>query len=322
MANANNKKRFHLSDFSKYMCLISIVLVFGVFSVIIPNFMTPYSLQNMMTEAAPLLLMAGGMSFIIYTGGIDLGAGAMVSCTCVLSGVYVAQFGNAIIPIMLIAGLVMGLVNGLLVTKLKLPSFIVTLCTMNFWSYIALYLCPNGSEIIPMDKRFMVQWATQKVLGIPVMFLIALVGVAVLYIFQQYTVYGKAIFGVGANVSATRLAGVNTDMAQIAAFVISGACSALAGALYAYKLKSAVPTVGDALTLTAIASVALGGTSMAGGRGSVLRTALGVVTITGVTSGLNMMGVDPLWKDIIIGIILIIAVCLNTDTRGRDLIVK
>ena len=80
--------------------------------------------------------------------------------------------------------------------------------------------------------------------------------------------------------------------------------------------------MGDALTLTAIASVALGGTSMAGGRGSVLRTALGVVTITGVTSGLNMMGVDPLWKDIIIGIILIIAVCLNTDTRGRDLIVK
>ena len=95
------------------------------------------------------------------------------------------------------------------------------------------------------------------------------------------------------------------------------------GAEYERKgCQPAVPTVGDALTLTAIASVALGGTSMAGGRGSVLRTLIGVVTITGVTSGLNMMGVDPLWKNIVIGIILIAAVCLNSDTKGRDLIIK
>lgn len=319
---ANNKKSFRLSDYSKYMCVVSIVLVFGIFSIIIPNFIGLYSLQNMMIEAAPLLFMAGGLSFVIYTGGIDLGAGAMVSCTCVLSGIYVARFGNMVIPIMIIVGLVMGLLNGLLVTKLKLPSFIVTLCTTNFWSYVALTLCPNGSEIIPMDKRDIVQWSTMKIAGIPLMFLLALVGIVLLYVFQQYTVYGRSIFAVGANVSSARLAGVNTDMAQISAFVVSGACSALAGALYAYKLKSAVPTVGDALTLTSIASVALGGTSMAGGRGSVLRTMLGVITITGVTSGLNMMGVDPLWKDVVIGVILIIAVCLNSDTQGRDLIIK
>ena len=319
---ANKKKSFSISDYSKYMCLISIVLVFGIFSIVIPNFIGAYSLQNMMIEAAPLLLMAGGLSFVIYTGGIDLGAGPMVSCTCVLTGIYVARFGNVIIPIMLVVGLAMGLLNGLLVTKLKLPSFIVTLCTTNFWSYIALTLCPNGSEIIPMDKRFMVKCATQKVAGIPVVFIIALLGILLLFIFQQYTVYGKSIYAVGANVSAARLAGVDTDKAQISAFVMSGACSALAGAFYAYKLKSAVPTVGDALTLTAIASVALGGTSMAGGRGSVLRTLIGVVTITGVTSGLNMMGVDPLWKNIVIGIILIAAVCLNSDTKGRDLIIK
>lgn len=115
---------------------------------------------------------------------------------------------------------------------------------------------------------------------------------------------------------------MDTDKAQIMAFVVSGACSSLAGALYAYKQKSAVPTIGDALTLSAIASIALGGTSMAGGRGSVLRTTIGVITITAITSGLNMMGVDPLWKDIIIGVILIVAVYLNSDTKGRDIIVK
>lgn len=318
----NKKKNFSISDYSKYMCLISIILVFGIFGIMIPNFTGAYSLQNMMVEAAPLLLMAGGLSFVIYTGGIDLGAGAMVSCTCVLTGMYVAKFGNVIIPMMVVVGLLMGLLNGLLVTKLKLPSFIVTLCTTNFWSYIALTTCPGGSQIIPMDKRFMVRWATQRIGGIPIVFIIALIGVIFLYIFQQYTIYGKSIYGVGANVSAARISGVNTDKAQISAFVMCGVCCALAGAFYAYKLKSAVPTVGDSLTLTAIASVALGGTSMAGGRGSVLRTLIGVVTITGVTSGLNMMGVDPLWKDIVIGIILIAAVCLNSDSKGRDLIIK
>jgi len=317
-----NKKSFSLADYSKYMCLVSVVLVFGVFSIMIPNFTGAYSLQNMMGEAAPLLLMAGGLSFVIYTGGIDLGAGAMVSCTCAITGIYVARIGNGIIPLMILVGVVMGAINGLIVTKLKLPSFIVTLCTTNFWSYVALNLCPDGSVIIPMNKRALARWASSRAAGIPVLFLIAIAGVFVLYIFQQYTVYGKSIFAVGANVRSARLAGVHTNSAQISAFIACGIMSTLAGALYAYKLKSAVPTVGDSLTLTAIASVALGGTSMAGGRGSVLRTMIGVITITGVTSGLNMMGVNPLWKNIVIGIILIIAVCLNSDTKGRDLIIK
>ena len=163
---------------------------------------------------------------------------------------------------------------------------------------------------------------TSKIAGIPFIFFFAVTVVILLYIFQQYTPSGRAIFAVGANIRATRLAGVDTDKAQIMAFVVSGTCSSLAGVLYAYKQKSAVPTIGDALTLSAIASIALGGTSMAGGRGSVLRTTIGVVTITAITSGLNMMGVDPLWKDIIIGVILIVAVYLNSDTKGRDIIVK
>ena len=315
---ANKKKSFSISDYSKYMCLISIVLVFGIFSIVIPNFIGAYSLQNMMIEAAPLLLMAGGLSFVIYTGGIDLGAGPMVSCTCVLTGIYVARFGNVIIPIMLVVGLAMGLLNGLLVTKLKLPSFIVTLCTTNFWSYIALTLCPNGSEIIPMDKRFMVKWATQKVAGIPVVFIIALLGILLLFIFQQYTVYGKSIYAVGANVSAARLAGVDTDKAQISAFVMSGACSALAGAFYAYKLNSAVPTVGDALTLTAIASVALGGTSMAGGVGTIGGTIVGAFVIGVINDGMVMCGVSEFWQMVIKGLVIVLAVIIDQFQRNMQ----
>ena len=315
-------KRISFNDLSQYMVVISIVLVFGIFAVLNPNFLSPYSLQNLLTEISPLVLLAGGLSFIIFTGGIELGAGAMVSATCVISGLYVSRFGNGILPVMLVIGFFLGLLNGVIVTKLKIPSFIVTLCTQNLWAFIALYFCPNGSVAVGMDFRKEIAWMTDKVFGIPIIFIVAIAAVIVLYIFQKYPSSGRSIFAVGANIRAARLAGVNTDRAQIMAFVVSGACSSLAGALYAYKQKSAVPTIGDALTLSAIASIALGGTSMAGGRGSVLRTSVGVVTITAMTSGLNMMGVDPLWKDIIIGVILIVAVYLNSDTKGRDIIVK
>ncbi len=317
-----DKKKFSLSDYSQYMVVVSIILVFLVFTILNPKFVSAYSLQNMMVEVSPLILLACGLSFIIFTGGIDLGAGAMVSATCVISGLYVSRFGNGIIPMMLVIGAVLGLLNGVIVTKLKIPSFIVTLCTQNFWAYIALTLCPNGSVAVDLAFRNQIKWMTQKVAGIPVIFFFALAAVCVLFIFQQYTPSGRAIFAVGANIRAARLAGLNTDKAQVMAFVVSGACSSLAGALYAYKQKSAVPTIGDALTLSAIASIALGGTSMAGGRGSVLRTAVGVITITAITSGLNMMGIDPLWKDIVIGAILIGAVYINSDTKGRDIIVK
>lgn len=315
-------KKFSLSDLSQYMVVISVVLVFLVFTVLNPSFISAYSMQNLLVEISPLILLAGGLSFIIFTGGIDLGAGAMVSATCVISGLYVSRFGNGIIPVMIIVGIILGFLNGIIVTKLKIPSFIVTLCTQNLWAFIALYFCPNGSVAVAMEYRKEISWMTSKIAGIPIIFFFAIIAIVLLYIFQQYTSSGRAIFAVGANIRAARLAGVDTDRAQIMAFVVSGACSSLAGVLYAYKQKSAVPTIGDALTLSAIASIALGGTSMAGGRGSVLRTSVGVVTITAITSGLNMMGVDPLWKDIIIGVILIVAVYLNSDTKGRDIIVK
>ena len=315
-------KKIALSDYSKYMVFISIVLVFGVFTIATPNFMSLYSLQNLMLEVSPLLLMACGISFVIFTGGIDLGTGAVASCSCVLTGLYISTMGLWIVPLMLVFGVVMGLVNGLLVTKLKLPSFIVTLCTTNFWACIALTQAPDGSKAIAMKSRILVKWASEPFLGIPVMFYIALVVVVLLFCLQKYTVYGRAIMAVGANTKATRLAGVDTEKAQLMAFVICSTCSALAGVFYAFKLKSAVPTIGDSLGLMAIASVALGGASMAGGRGSVLRTAIGVITIFAVNSGLNMMGVNPLWKDIVIGGILIGAVCLNSDMTGRDIIVK
>ena len=181
------QKKFSLSNLSQYMVVISIVLVFLIFTILNPTFISAYSLQNLLVEVSPLILLAGGLSFIIFTGGIDLGAGAMVSATCVISGLYVSRFGNWIIPIMVVIGVGLGLLNGVIVTKLKIPSFIVTLCTQNLWAFIALYFCPNGSVAVGMEYRKEISWMTSKVAGIPVIFFFAVVVVILLYIFQQYT---------------------------------------------------------------------------------------------------------------------------------------
>ena len=234
-------KKLKLSELSvsKYMYVVSIVVVFAVFTILSPQFISLYSLQNLALETAPMLLMACGISFVIFTGGIDLGTGSVASCTCVITGLFVSRVGNSILPLMLVVGVVMGLINGLLVSKLKLPSFIVTLCTTNFWNFVALKLSPDGSQIIPLNKRGVVNWATENILAFPVIFWISLVVTILLFIVQQYTVFGRTILAVGANTRATRMAGVDTDKAQIAAFIICDTCSALAGAFYAYKIGRA-----------------------------------------------------------------------------------
>lgn len=315
-------KKAEWSKLSNYTSLFSVVLVLLVFTLINPRFLSSYSLQNMMLEMAPLLVIACGITFVLLTGGIDLATGAVASCTCVITGMYIDEVGSVIIIYMIILGIIIGFINGMLVTKLKLPSFIVTLCATSIWKCVALIISGGGSSIVPLNKRYIVNWASELFIGIPVMLWISAVIIAVLFFIQHNTKIGKSIYAVGANGRAARMSGVNTVMAQISALVICAVCSAVAGVMYAYKMKSSVPNVGDPVGLMAIAAVALGGTSLVGGKGSVLRTIIGVATITAVMSGMNMVGVDALWKNIVVGAILILAVSINSDTSDKDLIIK
>lgn len=318
-----SKIRFNLlKEIKKHSTVFSVIGVIVVFTILNPKFLSPYSINNMLLEMAPLLVVASGITFVLLTGGIDLATGAVASCTCVITGMFIADIGPVIVLYMIALGFLIGFLNGILVTRLKLPSFIVTLCATSIWKCVALIISGGGSSIIPLKKRVIVNWASKPVLGVPAMFLISLFVVIILFFFERYTKMGKSILYFGANGRAARIAGVNTNLAQMSAFLICGVCSALGGVMFAYKLKSSVPNVGDSIGLMAIASVALGGTSLAGGKGSVLRTIVGVITITAVLSGMNLVGVDAFWKDIVVGLILIVAVSINSDTSGRDIIVK
>ena len=271
---------------------------------------------------APLIPMALGIGFVLYTGCIDLSIGAVASATCVITGMYIADIGNIIILYMMLLGIAAGLINGFLVAKLKLPSFIVTLCAQSVWRAVAIILSGGGSNTIPLKYRSIVNWASANFLQLPLMIWIAL-GILILSFFiERKTELGKSIFATGANEQAARVAGVNTDKTKILAYILCSTGAALGGVMFAYKLKSSVPTIGDNLFMMAISAVALGGSMFSGGRGSALRTLIGVITVISISSGMNMAGVDPMWKIVVFGLILIFAVSINSEKSGHDLIIK
>lgn len=315
-------KKIDLSYLSEYLVIISTITIFFVFGFFNKNFIGLKNIQNILESAASLLLMAAGVTFVILCGSIDLSTGSICTCAGVITGCFIADIGNWIIPLMIILGAIAGWVNGILITKLKMPSFIVTLCTMSIWKCVALVISGGASKNIPMDKTFIVDWAKIKIIGLPILFILALVIFLIFLFFERCTVIGKSWFAIGGNERAARIMGVNIDKAKIYAFIFCGIGSSLSGALYAVRLRSSIPTIGDNMTLLAIAAVVLGGTQLTGGKGSVLRTLLGAFTVIIIQTGLMVTGVGGYWQDIVFGTILIATIYLNSDKTGRDIIVK
>lgn len=302
--------------------ILSAVLVVLIFFIINPSFLSLYSVQNITREMAPLLPLACGIGFVLYGGSIDLSIGAVTSAVCVITGLYVTRLGQWIIPLMVLFGAVIGLINGTLVARAKLPSFIVTLCAQSVYRAVAIVLSGGGSQNIGLKQRYLVNWISEIVLGVPLMFWISLCIVLLCVVVERNTALGKSLFAVGANEKSARLAGVNTTRVKTMAFVLCSMGAAIGGVMYAYKLKSSVPAIGDDKYMLAISSVALGGTLFSGGRGSALRTLVGVITVISISSGMNMAGVDPLWNNVVFGIVLIAAVAINSEKGGRELIIK
>ena len=315
-------KSFDLNLISKNMFVISIPLVIIIFTAINHNFLSWYNISNILYNLSPILLLAGGLTFVLMLGGIDLATGALCSCTCVLTGMNIAKYGNKFIVLMILLGIVAGLINGFLVAIMKMPSFIATLCTQSIWNCVALVASDGTSSSIAAGDREIIAWTQFKILDLPILFWITVLLFAGLVFLQNKTAIGKSVFAVGSNADAARMAGVNVVLVQMTAFLVCGIASALTGVWYALIMKGSIPTIGNNLGLLGIASVAVGGTSLAGGSGSVVRTIFGCATIIMIRTGLNVIGTDAFWQDIIFGAILVLALCLNSDRSMTNRIVK
>lgn len=308
-----------LKEYVSYF--VAAALLFAI-TAINPRFISPMNLSNILSDMSAVLLLSIGVTFILLIGSIDLSIGAMSSCACVIFAVTIPNLGWMGLILALAYGTLAGFLSGLLYVKLKIPSFIATFGTMSVWQSVALIISDGSPQQIGKEFWQYTQWFKIKIGIIPLPFIIAMSIFVILVLVEKKTKFGRTLFAVGGNESAARMAGLNVEGTKIMVFALMGLLSAMAGIFFAANLKSGIPTVGEPFTLTAIAAVALGGTSMSGGKGGLIKTLAGVVLVVLIQNGMNVIGVGVFWQKITFGLIILIALYITTDRKRRNLVVK
>ena len=315
MENAATKptiKKLALADTMQAMGILPVlILIVIIFSFIAPNFMTEANMMNITRQSSINIVLAAGMTFVILTGGIDLSVGSILGVTAVMAlvGSLNPALADFAVPIALIAGLGMGVFNGLLVAYAGLPPFIVTLGT-----YTALrgaaYLVADGTTVI--NSKISFDWIGNGYLGsIPWLVIIAFAVIAVCWFILRRTTLGTHIYAVGGNLQAARLTGIKVSLVLIFVYATSGLLSGLGGVMSASRLYSANGNLGVGYELDAIAAVILGGTSFVGGIGTITGTLIGALIIATLNNGMTLMGVSYFCQIVIKGGVIIVAVLID-----------
>lgn len=305
---------------ARHFGVLSITVVFAVlfafFSIQAEAFFTANNLVNVARQIAPTVTVAMAMTFVITTGAIDLSVGSVVGLTAATLAL-LAKTGNPLLALTLtlLIGLVVGLINGALTAYGRLQSFIVTLASLTAVRGIALLI--TGGYSTPIDSTFLLPIGQGKLLGLYTPTWIAIAVVALTwYVFNQ-TRFGRYIVAVGSNAESLRRSGVDIRRIQLVALVMTGLFAALAGVMTATRLASGSSNSGTLFELEVITAVVLGGTSLMGGRGSIVGSAVGALTLGILSNGLVLLHVNVYWVPIVQGLILIIAIFLNSTMFSR-----
>lgn len=301
----------------QYSLIMVAVLFFTACSIFVPLFFTGSNLTNIAFQVALNALVATGMTMVILVGGIDLSAGAVAGFTSmVIAGIVVSMpdisiAGSValIFGVSILIGIVCGSIVGLSVTLLRVPPFIATLAMQNIFRGLA-FVYRDGAPVFGLPRNF--AWlGVDRIMGIPVMiFLMALV-LLLGHFFLQRTCTGRHFYAVGSNEQVARLSGISVTKTKILAHVICSCLASLAGASFASMLLSGQPMAGTSWELTAIAAVAIGGTSMRGGRGGVSYTVIGIVIIGILNNSMNLMQISAYWQTVVTGCIIMLAVVID-----------
>ncbi len=289
------------------------VLVCAVFGLATESFLTKVNLLNLLRQSAPILIVATAMTFVITTGGIDLSVGSSLALVNALAAIALAA-GIAwpiVVVLMLLLGAMIGLVNGYFTAYEGIPPFIVTLAALSAVRGLALLLTEGYSIPISGDSWF-VTIGRGWFFGVPMPAMIALFAAVAGYVVLTQTRYGRYVTGIGANVEAVRRAGVNVRRIVLSAYVLTGVAAAVAGIVIAARLGSGSSNAGVGFELEVIAAVVLGGTNLFGGRGTIVGTALGALTIAVIGNGLILAHISPFFTQIVTGAIILLAIWLNT----------
>lgn len=289
------------------------VLVCLIFSIITDSFLTQVNLLNLLRQSAPILIVATAMTFVITTGGIDLSVGSNLALVNALAAISLASGipWPAVVLLMLVLGATIGAMQGYFIAYEGIPAFIVTLAGLSAIRGLALLLTEGYSIPISGDSWF-VQIGRGWFLGVPLPAIIAFVVAIIGYVALTQTRYGRYVTGIGANVEAVRRAGVHVRHHILSVYMLTGIAAALAGIVIAARLGSGSSNAGVGFELEVIAAVVLGGTNLFGGRGTIVGTALGALTIAVIGNGLILAHISPFFTQIVTGLIILLAIWLNT----------
>lgn len=307
-----------LRQFAPIATLVILVILIGI---ITPEFLSVKTLLTLAGDTATVFVLAAGVTFVIMLGGIDLSIESVASFCTVVVAMTLPSFGYLSFVLGVLAGALIGLTNGLMHTRLKIPSFIATLAAMGVWSGLALVITDVKPIQIELKNADYLAWISAKTLGIPNAVLIGVIVLLVCLFIQRYTAFGRYSSAIGAGEEATRASGVNVDRYKLIAFVLSGAMAGLAGVMLSGIMSGGSARMADNLLLPTIAAVIVGGTAITGGVGSVGRTLIGALIISVVRVGMQFIGVDVFAQQIVFGVMLVIAVAITID-RSKIPIVK
>ena len=297
--------------------IIVIVLMFAVFGIMNPRFLSISNVMNIMRQIAFNGILVVGMVIVIIAGGTNLSVGSTAALTCVLSFMMVNKGFPIILALLcsLAVGAVCGMICGLFVAYGKVPAFILTLGVGISIRGVAMLLC-GGRQLSGEYPEAFADIASGYTFGMPNLFLILMLVVILGIVLMRYTVMGKWIYGIGGNAEAAKLAGVNVEAVQLLTFVISSSLAGLVGMLMASRTCLGDPTVAEGFDLTAVATAVIGGTSMSGGVGGVFGGFLGAIIMGTMSNGFSFLGMPPLYQDVMEGIIVVAAVFWDTKSKS------
>ncbi len=304
---------------TKYIVYLVMVAAVCMFGSRIPGFFTVKNILNVTRQASTIAICALAMTLVLIIRGIDLGTGGVMAFCAMVSGFMMLRGVNVFIAMLsgALSGLVIGIVNGVLVSKISIPPFIATYVTGQITLGLALVV-GRGSSISGMPKLY-VAVGNSLFLNIPINTWIMIVLLAVTSVILKYTRMGKHIYALGGNENVVKTEGINSDTIKIFSFALCGLYSSIAGILLSAQMATVHPTQGASYQLDAVAASLVGGVSMLGGEGAAWMSVLGALIIGFLRNGLDMLAIDPFYQNLFIGAAIIFVVGVSVFNKNKEI---
>ncbi|MFJ4167763.1 ABC transporter permease [Microbacterium sp. NPDC089698] len=312
------RRKFSITELAiEYAVLLLLAAILIALAILSPSFFTFGNIVNILNQNTPLVIIAAAGTFVIISGNFDLSTGAIYGVAGVVSAWLAVTTGNVWLALLAasVIGLVLGAFNGVVITKLRVHSFLATLASSMIFTTIAVLI--TGGSLITVTTPGFTALGRNRIGGIFIAVFVMIVVVALLWFVLSRTVFGRHVYAIGGNPEAAELSGVQVTRTRIVVFVLSGLAAGAAAAIGVSRISSGQPLAGAGLELSAIAAVILGGTSIYGGIGAVWRSVAGVFLIALIGNGFDLLNLNPQLKDMVTGFIILAAVGLSAAGRRK-----